>query len=316
MSQPRADLGFTGIATFGRAPVARPEDVQPDLVAVIGAPYDGGAGFWPGTRFGPRAIRDMSTRFGFFDPAKGYPGYWDFEQKRNFLEGVRVVDCGDIDIIYQDTDYVLNGITRTVQTVVERGAFPLVLGGDHSISYPVFRALESLGQVGLVHFDAHSDYRDAVAGVRTGHASPIRRISELPFAGRISTLGLRGIRERENDWQVAKERGNVMVPARDWIEKGTRWALEQVPMMERFYVTIDIDCLDPAHAPGTGTPEPGGVSYIQLRELLQGLSSKGRIVGCDLVEVNPLLEETPLTALTAARLLMEFLGAAFAQEKR
>jgi agmatinase len=316
VSQPRANLGFTGIATFGRAPVARPEDVQPGWVAVIGAPYDGGAGFWPGTRFGPRAIRDMSTRFGIFDPEKGYPGYWDLDQKRHFLVGVRAVDCGDIDIIYQDTEYVLTGITRTVRTVIERGAFPLVLGGDHSISYPVFRALDSFGPVGLVHFDAHTDYRDAVAGVRTGHASPIRRIAELPFAGRISTLGLRGIRADEKDWKAAEERGNVMVSARDWIEKGTRWALDQVPTMERFYVTIDIDCLDPAHAPGTGTPEPGGVTYGQLRELLQGLPSKGRVVGCDLVEVNPLLETTPLTALTGARLLMEVLAAVFAGDGR
>ena len=131
-----------------------------------------------------------------------------------------------------------------------------------------------------------------------------------------TSLGLRGIRADENDWKAAERRGNVMVLARDWIERGTRWALDQVPEMERFYVTIDIDCLDPAYAPGTGTPDPGGVSYLQLRELLQGLPSKGRIVGCDLVEVNPMLEVVPLTALTGARLLIEFLGAVFTSERR
>lgn len=310
----KANLGFTGIATFGRAPHLSVESVRSGTVAVVGVPYDGGAGFWPGTRFGPRAIRDMSTRFPFFTGEDRRAGYWDMHTKRRLLAGVPVVDCGDVDVVYQDTEYVMDGITETVRGVLRREGFPLVLGGDHSITFPVLRAFEAFGPLELVHIDAHMDYRDSVVRVKHGHASPIRRAAELPFVGQICSMGLRGIRADEDDWRDAAARGNRLISAHDWLERGTNWVLDQIPPAKHLYVTFDIDTLDPALAPGTGTPEPGGPDYLQVLELLQTLPSKGRIVGFDVVEVNPLLEVVPRTALYAARLAVEFLGAIHAAE--
>jgi len=311
----KANLGFTGIATFGRAPHLSIDSVRPGTVAVIGVPYDGGAGFWPGARFGPRAIRDMSTRFPFFSTESQGAGYWDMDTRRRLLAGVPVVDCGDVDVVYQDTEYVMDGITETVREVLRREGFPLVLGGDHSVTFPVIRAFEAFGPLGVVHIDAHMDYRDSVVRVKHGHASPVRRAAELPFIGQICSAGLRGIRSDEGDWRDAVARGNLLISAHDWIARGTAWVLDQIPQSKHLYVTLDIDTLDPALAPGTGTPEPGGLSYPQVLELLQALPSKGRIVGFDVVEVNPLLEVVPRTALFAARLAVEFLGAIHAADR-
>lgn len=278
-------------------------------MAVLGVPYDEGTGFRPGTRFGPRALREASLRYAFFGPDPGKRGYWDLEASRRRLSRLRLADCGDVDIVALDLDGNLRRIGDAVQTLLSRGALPDVLGGDHSITFPSVRGHAGRGPLSLVHIDAHLDYREEVGGVRLGHGCPIRRIAELPFIQDIVTLGIRGLRANEEDLEAAGARGNRIVTAAATRRDGLAAVLAQVPRAERIYVTLDVDALDPGIAPGTGTPDPGGLSYMEARDLLQGIVRKGRIVGFDLVEVNPWLDPTGVTPLTAAQLIIEFLAA-------
>ncbi|MCR4426661.1 MAG: arginase family protein, partial [Firmicutes bacterium] len=202
-------MAFTGIASFAKLPVVEdPVGAGADAV-VLGVPYDAGIGFRPGTRFGPRAIRDMSTRYAFGEAGSSERGYFDIETGERMLDNVTVVDGGDADILYLDTDYTFTRITTAVARIVQSGAVPAVLGGDHSITFPVVRGLEARGPFGLIHLDAHLDFKDTVAGVTLGNSSPIRRASELPFVTEIVSIGTRGIRTSEVDLAAARARGNV-----------------------------------------------------------------------------------------------------------
>ncbi|MFI5341255.1 MAG: agmatinase [Candidatus Methylomirabilales bacterium] len=305
-----ATHAFTGIPSFARGPIVPPQAVEAD-VAVLGVPYDEGTGFRPGTRFGPRALREASLRYAFFGPGPGKRGYWDLEAGRRRLSRLRLADCEDVDIVALDLEGNFQRISDAVETVVARGAMPVVLGGDHSITFPAVRGFTSHGPLSLVHIDAHLDYREEVGGVRFGHGCPIRRIAELPFIGDIVTLGIRGLRAKEEDLEAAAARGNRIVSAAAMRRDGLAAALAQVPHAERIYVTLDVDALDPGVAPGTGTPDPGGLTYTEVRDLLQGIARKGHIVGCDLVEVNPWLDPTGVTPLTGAQLIIEFLASIF-----
>jgi len=305
-----ATHAFTGIPSFARAPVAWPPTGEADA-AVLGVPYDEGSGFRPGTRFGPRAIRESSLRYAFFGLGPGKRGYWDLDLGRRRLTQLRLVDCGDVDIVALDLEGNFQRITGAVATLVAQGAMPIILGGDHSITFPAVRGLQHDGPLSLVHIDAHLDYRDDVGGIRLGHGCPIRRIAELPFVQEIVTLGIRGLRTDEDDLQAARARGNRVVTAAAIRQAGVAAALAQVPPAERIYVTFDIDALDPGVAAGTGTPDPGGLSYPEVRDLLQGIARKGEVVGFDLVEVNPWLDPTGVTPLIAAQLIIEFLASAF-----
>jgi agmatinase len=305
-----ATHAFTGIPSFARGPIVAPQSVEAD-VAVLGVPYDEGTGFRPGTRFGPRALREASLRYAFFGPGSGKRGYWDLEASRQRLCRLRLADCGDVDIVALDLEGNFRRIGDAVETLLSRGAVPVVLGGDHSITFPSVRAHASRGPLSLVHIDAHLDYREEVGGVRFGHGCPIRRIAELPFIQDIVTLGIRGLRASQEDLEAAGARGNRIVTAAAMRRDGLAAALAQVPRAERIYVTLDVDALDPGIAPGTGTPDPGGLTYTEARDLLQGIARKGRIVGFDVVEVNPWLDPTGVTPLTAAQLIIEFLAAIF-----
>ncbi len=309
---PRANMAFTGIATFAKLPYVSSVKPGEADACVLGVPYDGGIGFRPGTRFGPRAIRDMSTRYAFGEVGSTERGYYDIDLDRAMLDWPLIVDCGDTDILYLDTDYTFAEITRNVENIVAAGALPVVMGGDHSVTFPVVRGLAASGPFGIVHLDAHLDFKDQVLGVKLGNSSPIKRASELPFVGPIVSIGTRGIRTSRADFRAGQERGNVVVPAQYVHQHGPAAALAQIPDFPRYYLTIDIDVLDPSFAPGTGSPEPDGLPYRYVAEIVRQLASNYEIVGFDLVEVNPYLDPAQLTALVAARLVVETLGEVFA----
>lgn len=306
----RANLAFTGIPSFGRAPIVSDLDRIEADVAVLGIPFDEGVGFRPGTRYGPRAIREMSCRYPVF-PADGRRGFYDLEEDRRRLTRVRGVDAGDVDIVYLDLEGNYAKIDAAVRAIVARRALPLILGGDHSITYPVVRALEGLGSLGVIQLDAHLDYREAFHGVRLGHGSPMRRIAELGFIRQMVSIGIRGLRHNEEDVRAARDKGHVIVLASQVHQEGVEAALARIPRLDQYYVSIDIDGLDPSLVPGTGTPDPGGLTYPQYRDLLRGIARKGRIVGFDLVEVNPSLDPSGVSALVAAQLIVEFLAAIY-----
>ncbi|MGB9867867.1 MAG: agmatinase [Bacillota bacterium] len=308
----KANMSFTGIASFAKLPIVeRPEPGQADAV-IVGVPYDAGIGFRPGARFGPRAIREMSTRYAFGQAASTEPGYFDIDCGSRFLEWPQIVDLGDVDVLYLDTDYTFNQITTTVAQIVRSGAIPVVLGGDHSITFPVVKGLEEVGEFCILHLDAHLDFKDSVLGVKLGNSSPIRRVAELPFVESIVTIGARGIRTSEVDLKAALSRGNIIIPASKILEHGVEYSLNRIPRCAKYYLTVDIDVLDPSIAPGTGSPEPDGLCYRHVKQIVKHVAECCELVGIDVVEVNPYLDPTQRTPLIASRLIIEALGLAFA----
>lgn len=303
---------FVGIPTFFRSPVCEDFDKVDADVAFLGVPYDVGVGYRPGCRLGPRDIRTYSPKYGGL---RGQAGYWDITTDKQYLRDVRMVDCGDADIVYYDQEQNFSNITECVRALLHSGCLPVLIGGDHSVTYPIVQAFEEFSPLSIVHFDAHMDWNDAVGGVRYANGSPLRRVGELSFVGQISQLGVRAVRNPEDAYRNALSRGNLIV-TRDQIRReGVLATLDRIPPMKYIYVTIDIDAFDPSIAPGTGSPEVDGLLYHELRGMLQILASKGKVVGFDFVEVNPLLDTTGQTSLLASTVILEFLGAIFDQPR-
>jgi agmatinase len=183
------NLPFTGIATFAKVPYA------PDLatldadVAVIGAPYDLGTQYRSGTRFGPRGIRNASTLYGMRTPR-----YYDAEFDEIYLDGVRIVDCGDVDMVHGDSRRCLDNIQAAIGAILARGALPVTLGGDHAVPIPILRAYGDAGltDICVVQIDAHLDFVDERLGVREGHGNVMRRIAEMPHTSGLAQIGIRG----------------------------------------------------------------------------------------------------------------------------
>ncbi len=305
----RVNLPFTGIASFCKFPIHTDLDTVSADVAVFGVPWDEGIGYRPGPRFGPRSLREYSTRFAFHERAVKEGGYWDVEKKKRYLGGVRFVDCGDQDILYLKVEETFSAITDSAVRLLKAGAFPVFLGGDHSITFPIVRAFRDHKPLHILHLDAHLDYNDSVEGVLLANGSPVKRVSELDFVGKIVQVGMRGIRAREDAYQDSLSRGNAIIPMRLFREKGIEEVLRNIPHQENLYVTIDIDVLDPSIAPGTSSPEFDGMTYREIKDLLTAVASRGKVAGFDLVEVNPFLDPIGLTQSAAVTIILEFLGA-------
>jgi agmatinase len=309
----RLDLPFVGLATFGKRPACLDwETIEAD-VAVLGVPYDMGTQFRPGARFGPRAIREASTLFSF-----GHGGAYDHEDDATYLptDQVRIVDVGDADIVHTDTVQSHANSERAVRKILERGAMPVILGGDHSINIPCVRAFSGEPPIHVVQIDAHLDFVDVRHGVREGHGNPMRRAAEQPHVTGLTQLGIRNVSSTAREgYDEARRRGSVIRSVRQCRALGTSGVLELIPAGARYYVTIDIDGFDPSIAPGTGTPSHGGFLYWEVMEILQGLAKRGQVVGIDLVEVAPAYDPSGITAILAAQVLLNFLGFVF-HEKR
>jgi agmatinase len=316
MTRYEANLPSVGLATFMKSPVCEDLSRINADVAVLGIPYDCGTGFRPGSRFGPREIRSHSTRFSAWGSWKGGGGYWDINTKQQMLADVRIIDCGDVDVAYYDIERNMNVITQAVSAILDRGALPMLLGGDHSVSFPIVRAFERLGPLDVVHIDAHLDFIEEVEGMKYASGSPLRRIRELDFIRNITHLGIRDIRSRAADYADATRLGSAIVTREQIRAEGPAAIVENMPAMGNTYVTIDIDGLDPSIAPGTGSPAVDGLLYHEVRKLLQGVAAKGNVVGFDLVEVNPLVDLHGQTSLLATTLIAEFLGAIFSSREQ
>ncbi|MBI4297949.1 MAG: agmatinase [Chloroflexi bacterium] len=292
-----------GWATFFGAPPNLDLKMLEGSIAFLGVPFDAATNDRPGSRFGPAAVRDASMRF---RPLKGW---YDLDRERDILPGVRLADCGDVDIRTVDLAQNFDTIAAAVRLILNARAFPVLVGGDHSITYPAVRAYGGR-PLSIVHLDAHLDYTDEWRGVRFSHDNQLRRTSELPGIQHVAVLGARGIIDRPFVLKEARERGVAIVTALEIIEKGARHALSSLPDLGDYYLTLDIDVLDPSQAPGTGFPEPGGLFYYQLKEVLETVTSKGQAVGFEIVEVTPNFDPWGRTARLAARLILDFLGLA------
>lgn len=306
----RVNLPFTGIPTFLRAPlVADPEQVEAD-VAVLGAPYDEGSPWRPGARFGPRAIREQSVRFAGFGPAQAQRGLYDVRLGRRRLADVRLVDAGDVDVVHGNPELTFANITRAVRALRRRGVLPVVLGGDHAVSSAV---VAGIGEpIHVVQLDAHLDYRPVTQGVRYGNGNPMRLIGEMPHVDRIFQVGIRSLRTSESDLQDALKRGNRVITRWEVDALGPEGIAAEVPTDRPLYVTVDLDVLDLPLVPGCASAEPDGLGFGQLRDILQALAARHRVVGFDVVELNPMLDvPAGNTALVACQVVLELLGAIF-----
>jgi arginase family enzyme len=323
-----------GFASFFRAPVVEDMETWRADIGFVGVPFDGGTNDRPGARFGPAAIRDASTRY---EPDEEWSGWIDAESGARILAGISMADVGDVDVRTVDLLENFEIITEAARLVRRNCRVPVFVGGDHAITFPIVRAFDDT-PLTLIQFDAHQDYTDEKHGVRYSHDNHMRRCSELPHVTQIVQIGLRGVLERFEPWEAARRDGVIIVPADRIVREGVPSALSVLPGAtraerprhedappsvarafsprssgrEKAYVTIDIDVLDPASAPGTGYPEPGGITYYQLREALLLVAAQYDVVGLDLTEVDPIYDAAGITPRIAAKLLLDVLGGVFA----
>jgi len=300
----RLNLPFVGIATFGKYPYVEDWSKIDADVAVLGAPLDMGTQWRSGARFGPRGIRDASTLFAF-----GHGGAYDHEDDATYLDGARIVDLGDADIVHTDQNASHRSIEDGVRAILGAGALPVVLGGDHSVNIPCINAFSEQDPIHVVQIDAHLDFVDERHGVRYGHGNPMKRASEKPYVTGLSQFGIRNVSSTAKEgYEDARAQGSDILSVRQFRALGPDGALERVPAGKRYYLTIDIDGFDPSIAPGTGTPSHGGFLYYEILEFIAGLAKRGDIVGIDLVEVAPDYDPTGTTSILAAQLLLNTVG--------
>ena len=309
--------------TFFGVPSVRDLDVLEAQVAFLGVPYDGGTpqpGIPTGQRAGPAAARDATEaqfsypRLGGGAGDHGAEGWYDVEADRDYLVGVTMADVGDVAIQGSDTEGNYERITSAARAIVERGALLVAIGGDHSISYPLGCGLRLLGDFDVVHIDAHADFLDTREGVRLTGASQLRRLAELPFVGTVTALGVRNVDRVEVD--AMRELGGRWATTREVIERGAGTVVrETVQQSDALYVSIDLDVLDSSVAPGHSLPEPGGLGYRQLREIVAEVARRGRVIGFDVVELNPARDPSGATARVATWILTHFLSEIFDQPR-
>lgn len=278
-------------------------------LAVIGVPYGvpyGMEGSTSPSSTAPAAIRAQSQRIG------RYLSHFDFDLDAPLMPDPCpvIVDCGDVAMRPGRFAENAAATTRVIETILARGAVPVVLGGDHAIPIPVMRAYERFGPIFIVQVDAHLDWRDEVDGEHQGLSSPMRRASEMPWVTGMAQLGLRGVgMGRAIEVEAARAYGSRLVTASEIRRAGIEAVLAGIPAAERYYITIDADGIDPAIAPGVGSPAFGGLSYPETAGLLRGLAAKGRIVGVDLVEIVPARDPFGLTSILGTRLLVDVMSA-------
>lgn len=290
--------------TFGGAPYTQDAaELASFDVAIVGAPTDDLVSDRPGTRFAPRAIRAASC-----------PPGPHLEAKVDAFRELRIVDYGDAAVVPADAERTHEAIERLVGEVVDAGVLPVVLGGDHSITEANVRAVAARrGPLGLLHFDTHADTGFEVFGVERSHGTPMYRLVEAGHVEptRYAQIGLRGYWPTEQEFTWQAERGISSFFMHDVRDRGIRAVLEDALAVVGggpAFVTVDIDVLDPAFAPGTGTPEPGGMTTADLLWAVREAGSRLDVVGADLVEVIPTaVGSADVTALVGERVVRELL---------
>ncbi len=293
--------GFAGIRTFMRFPHPREEDDlgQVDL-AVVGLPFDNGVSHRPGARFGPSAIREVSGFLRTYNPS------WDIAP----MEHLTGIDLGDSPVVPGNTGKSLLWMEETVERVVDAGIIPLCLGGDHTVSLPVLRAVAAVhGPVGIVHLDSHPDTWDGIYGEKYNHATPFRRAADesLILPEHSIQMGIRGSVGGAEDLITAEQMGFTTLPAERLLQMRPQEVGEEISRVTAgrpFYMSFDVDFLDPAFAPGTGTPEVGGPTSAQCLSYLRSIDFSN-LVGLDVVEVLPAHDSSQITALAAANVIYE-----------
>ncbi|HET7356080.1 MAG TPA: agmatinase [Nocardioidaceae bacterium] len=308
------DLTFLGV---DRCDLSDPASFADADVVIVGAPFDGGTSHRPGTRFGPQAIRQTC-----YLPHDGSRPH--LALRVDALQDIRVVDAGDVEMYSGDVETAIASLEDAVHTVSASGAVPLVLGGDHTIALPDARGVArhlGYGRVSMIHFDAHADTGNIEFGSLYGHGQPMRRLIESGAlrGDRFLQLGLRGYwPEPETlSWMAEQDMRSFEMTEigkrglDDCLDEAFRIALDDC---DGVFLSVDVDVCDPGHAPGTGTPEPGGLSARQLLDSVRRICLELPVVGMDIVEVSPPYDRAEITAYLANRVALEALSAIAAKK--
>ena len=259
-------------------------------IVLFGAPFDSTTSYRPGTRFGSSAIRRESYGIECYSP------YQDKD-----LEDTKVMDCGDLELCFGNTKKALAQIEEQAKEILDNSAIPFMLGGEHLVTLGAFRAvLEKYPDIHIIHFDAHADLREEYLGEQLSHASVIRRCWDLVGDGRIYQFGIRSGDREEFYW--AKE--HVTMKKFDF--EGLEEVLEKLEGMP-IYFTLDLDVLDPSVFPGTGTPEPGGVTFDALRKAAEKVCSRANVVACDVNELSLHYDPSGISTAAACKIVREML---------
>ena len=259
-------------------------------IVLYGAPFDSTTSYRPGTRFASRMMRAESYGLETYSP------YQDLD-----LEDAAVFDGGDLELCFGDTQKALDDIHDFAADILKDNKLPLLIGGEHLVSLPAIQAVyEKYPDLCVIHFDAHTDLRDDYLGAKLSHASVIRRVWDFVGDGRIWQFGIRSGERAEFYW--AKEHTHLQKFNFDGLENAVA-QLKGKPV----YLTIDLDVLDPSCFPGTGTPEAGGVTFMQLFNAMLSIIQGCQVVGCDMVELSPMLDASGASTATALKVLREML---------
>jgi agmatinase len=299
---------FAGINTFLKAPYV--EDVRrcgEYDVAVLGAPFDGGTTYRSGTRFGPQGIRKISALY----------GPYSFELGVDLRESITIADLGDIFTIPGNIEKTFDQISKAVSHVYESGAFPVVLGGDHSIGYPTVRGVAphlNGGNLGIIHFDRHVDTQETDLDERM-HTTPWFHATDIPNvpAKNLVQIGIGGWQAPRPGVQVGRERGTTVMTVTDCVEMGIEAAAQRALDVawdgaDAVWLSFDVDCLDAAFVPGTGWPEPGGFLPREVLKFIQLIADAAPLAGMEVVECSPPYDNAEITALISTRVICDTLG--------
>jgi agmatinase len=303
---------YAGGATFSKLPlILDPAELAGADVVIVGAPIDETVSNRPGARFGPRAIR-------LADPSGGSPPPRpSMDVGVDPFEVLTVVDYGDAEVVPGDQARSHQAIRRAVGEIAAAGAVPIVLGGDHSIAHPDVGAVADAlkpARLGLVHFDAHADNADTIYGVKLSHGTPMRRLVEDgSLRGEdIVQVGLRGYWPDPPDFEWARQQGFRWFLMDEISERGMEPVMDDVVAIARgfdhLFLSFDIDVCDPGFAPGTGTPEPGGMTAREALRAVRRLATEIGLAGMEVVEVSPPYDHAEITSLLANRLVLEALS--------
>lgn len=292
---------YSGIATFARLP--RIEEVPRADIAIVGIPFDSGVSYRPGTRFGPSHVRESSRLLRPYNPAQDVSPF----------AVAQVVDAGDIPVNPFDLTAAVAEVESAARALGEQVERIVTIGGDHTVALPLLRAVAAKhGPVAVLHFDAHLDTWDTYFGAPITHGTPFRRASEEGLIDLTASchVGTRGPLYSKQDLEDDARLGFSIVSSEYIEEHGVEVGIQRI--LDRIgdkplYVSIDIDVLDPAHAPGTGTPEAGGLTSRELLRILRALSS-ANIVGADVVEVSPAYDHAQMTGIAASHVVYELVS--------
>ena len=278
-------------------------------IAILGVPY--GLPYYPhgmanDQSLAPDAIRQNAA----YVPYTLTSYDWDLDGTLFDGRDIKVVDCGNVTADLNDHQEHYRRAEAAARKIFASGATLITLGGDHGIPIPIMRALERDESITLVHIDAHLDWRDEINGVHEGYSSPIRRASEMDWFGHIVQIGIRANGSaREQEVKDARDYGADIITAYEMHDIGMSAVLDRIPDGGPYYLTIDADGLDPTIMPAVMGQAPGGLDWIQTRQLIHGLAKKGRVLGMDLVEIAPSYDHGHITITHAERLICNFIGA-------